>query len=694
MESLTTDPGGTEPAIQEPPSNTSSSGSRIPRRDALRPYSMAESCTTEDSPATSGSAYADLKELVDQWTTATSRTKLNEIKNITAKFQTFFKLLKDAWRTNAEIQKIQHASPTPTAADSPPPTTPISDMSMRGTDRGRSESPSITWSTPSTSSTCHSSGNQLTPRTKDQSNLKIQHMINELKTVTSIKSTNKRIMSIAASIIEALTTMQKANQRGNPFSREVVRHHEAILAELLRELDIVGETATGTPSFDVIRGITLNLADHWETVKASLNTANPHGPPWSTAKIPLSPPPRPRAPPFLTHHDSRPPLEIDIDNSQPPQLSEIESKLVMQDHKIDEILSFLQKFDHSNKLIPPEPTKKATTSMKSLYRSVYSTPSSTKSPLSPIPHYPTPGSLPRPPSPPPSSFPPLSNRSQSNKFQHRSPQVVHHSTRLSNRRQPTEGDGRILPNDATVKNRPPAHLVKASKSYSEVVRTIKEQLGPTDLGKHFKYFRKSKEGELLIEFANHQDSEDDVKMVRERLSNIDPGVISKVVTLGRTERVEILDIDPASGENEVLEALRAAVPAGQRGKIAVTGLWQTSSGFAKAAATVPWGISSLVKHIKIGYFKCRIRLSTPPPLRCYRCHDHGHIASKCDGPDLSGTCMRCASKGHSTNNCPEGQDRCVACDRWGLPPAPHKPGSAQCGARKRASRPRATHNSV
>lgn len=190
------------------------------------------------------------------------------------------------------------------------------------------------------------------------------------------------------------------------------------------------------------------------------------------------------------------------------------------------------------------------------------------------------------------------------------------------------------------------------------MRTIKEHLGPTDLGKNFKYFKKSKAGELLIEFANRQDVEEDVKMVRERLSNIDPGVIGKVVTLGRSDRVEILDIDPASSENEVLEALRATVPASQGGKIAVTGLWQTSSGFARAAATVPRGFSSLVRHITVGYFKCRIRQSTLPPPRCYRYHDHGHIASKCEGPDLRGTCLRCASRGHPTNNCPEGQDKC------------------------------------
>lgn len=136
-----------------------------------------------------------------------------------------------------------------------------------------------------------------------------------------------------------------------------------------------------------------------------------------------------------------------------------------------------------------------------------------------------------------------------------------------------------------------------------------------------------------------------------------------MVTLGSQERITILDIDPSSDENEILDALRAAVPASQRERVKITGVRQTNAGFAKALATVPRGISSMVRHIRVGFFKCRVRRSTPPPPRCYKCHDHGHIAKQCDGPDLSGTCLRCASKEHATNDCTEGPDRCVVCER-------------------------------
>lgn len=108
--------------------------------------------------------------------------------------------------------------------------------------------------------------------------------------------------------------------------------------------------------------------------------------------------------------------------------------------------------------------------------------------------------------------------------------------------------------------KPPALLVKASKSYSDVVKTIKEHMRPTDFGEYFRFFKKSKKGNLLIKFANSQGSEDDVQRVRDKLSNINPEVIGRVFTLGRPDKIDIIDIDPSSSKAEALEALRTAAP--------------------------------------------------------------------------------------------------------------------------------------
>lgn len=131
-----------------------------------------------------------------------------------------------------------------------------------------------------------------------------------------------------------------------------------------------------------------------------------------------------------------------------------------------------------------------------------------------------------------------------------------------------------------------------------------------------------------------------------------------------------------------MNALKAAMPKHQRGMIRLIDLWRTTSGYSKAVASVPRGVFTKMNRGKIGFFLCRVQLSNPPPPRCYQCHDFEHFAKTCRSLKLGGTCRRCAGN-HSTNDCTEPTDRRVA---RGIPPVAHKPGFAQCGARKLADK--------
>lgn len=61
------------------------------------------------------------------------------------------------------------------------------------------------------------------------------------------------------------------------------------------------------------------------------------------------------------------------------------------------------------------------------------------------------------------------------------------------------------------------------------------------------------------------------------MSDMGPEVIQNVVTLGRLDRIIILDIDPSTTEDEILEALMKIAPAKFREYIRINGLWKTSS---------------------------------------------------------------------------------------------------------------------
>lgn len=127
--------------------------------------------------------------------------------------------------------------------------------------------------------------------------------------------------------------------------------------------------------------------------------------------------------------------------------------------------------------------------------------------------------------------------------------------------------------------------------------------------------------------------------MRDKLANMGPETISNTITLGRLDRILIVDIDPTITEAELLEALKEKVPEKYREIIRINGLWQTSADLAKAIATVPRGVFLTIRRIKIGFFLCRIQVKAPPPPKCYKCHGFGHFSRSCEGLDLGGTCI-------------------------------------------------------
>lgn len=167
--------------------------------------------------------------------------------------------------------------------------------------------------------------------------------------------------------------------------------------------------------------------------------------------------------------------------------------------------------------------------------------------------------------------------------------------------------------------------------------------------------------------------EDEIRKMRDQLVGTGPE-IQNVISLSRLDRFLIIDIDPSITEAEFLETLKTLVPEKFRDIVKINGFWHTSSSHAKAVVSVPRGVFTTIKRIKVGFFLCRIQHKDPPPPRCYKCHGFGHYSRTCEGPNL-GTCRRCA-RGHPTIDCTMGHDRCVVRERRGIPPIPHRSGSA------------------
>lgn len=113
-----------------------------------------------------------------------------------------------------------------------------------------------------------------------------------------------------------------------------------------------------------------------------------------------------------------------------------------------------------------------------------------------------------------------------------------------------------FPDPVVGNSKPPALLMRGSKPCPETVKAIRERIDLKDFVNV--HFNKSRKGELLIRFTNIQTIEEELKRMRDKLSDMGPEVIKNVITLGKLDRIIILDIDPSIAEVELLEALKTA----------------------------------------------------------------------------------------------------------------------------------------
>ncbi|CAI6352348.1 unnamed protein product [Macrosiphum euphorbiae] len=94
-----------------------------------------------------------------------------------------------------------------------------------------------------------------------------------------------------------------------------------------------------------------------------------------------------------------------------------------------------------------------------------------------------------------------------------------------------------------------------------------------------------------------------------------------------------------------------------------------------------------ILRLTVGLVRCRVKL-TQQIVRCFRCHDFGHIREKCSGADRSNLCMTCGNGDHEAKSC-SSPPRCVLCKDNGHDGS-YYPGSGRCKAAQEARTGRRT----
>lgn len=218
----------------------------------------------------------------------------------------------------------------------------------------------------------------------------------------------------------------------------------------------------------------------------------------------------------------------------------------------------------------------------------------------------------------------------------------------------------------------------ANKSYSEVLKDIKDRIDPDKIGAEIRAIRQTRDGQVLMELGRTADAE---KLSAALVTAL--GTSGTVRSLVPKISVEIRDLDCLTEKEDVEKALKRDFQETGELKVVIT----KTNAREQRMAIVEMGekvAASLLKQgrIKIGWVSCRVRRRTTVQ-RCFRCLGYGHVSRACRGPDRSHLCFSCGEADHKAKDC-KSPKHCVLCAEKGLDQLAHAPGSGNCAVFREA----------
>lgn len=190
--------------------------------------------------------------------------------------------------------------------------------------------------------------------------------------------------------------------------------------------------------------------------------------------------------------------------------------------------------------------------------------------------------------------------------------------------------------------------------------------------------RKTAAGFLLLQFAR-ETRQGQIDKVGEEIAKA-MGSAARVSNINKRKTIQIKDVDELTTREDMEEALKQALPGSEHRLMSMRpGFGGTQRVMVNCVYGPALGKIITDKKVRVGFLACRVRV-LPNVMRCFRCHELGHIAAKCNiDPAIKEVCRKCGSHEHSMALC-QNKPRCQLCIRRGMPEnrAGHVTAAAAC----------------
>ncbi|XP_045451981.1 uncharacterized protein LOC123661009 [Melitaea cinxia] len=194
-------------------------------------------------------------------------------------------------------------------------------------------------------------------------------------------------------------------------------------------------------------------------------------------------------------------------------------------------------------------------------------------------------------------------------------------------------------------------LPGSTRTYAEVLGAIKADGLIASMGVETRY-RVSQTGARRFELPGTGNKEK-----AEELARRIKAVVGEDVAVTRPEKcadLRVAGLDDSVTPQELAGVIAKAGGCAEE-SIKVGEVRQNFAGIGTAWVRLPVEAAKKVvdgRRLLVGFVSASVTLLKTRPQQCYRCHEVGHVAAKCDkGVDRSGQCYRCGKEGHIRRQC-------------------------------------------